>query len=364
MVRETQPMENLSYPLNRNLSAAQMVKRIQAFNSVLHAVRFYKNPNADCSIHLLVKDNIGVRDWPSSAGSFALKNLRLPDAFCIEQLRKNPRIDIFGKTHLTELAGFVTSSVLKRWYSEPTRGSISRTGIIPLSSSFDAPGVLARNPELLKEVFLSMTGYDSSDPQSFDFSFCPKPFIRSRPRLLFLRNSSQVSSALNFFFIRLTDLGISVVELETPQIVFDYKEISSSDIKRDMTKFLEPYGSASEPKSFRELVEKYRSRPESHRYGMERLEDALAMREPKDKELANRNIEKANDLIESLLLKYDADYIVSSEYLDWWAIGGGPTIAFPVDLGKTPPGCLMVGTRRNGDLALLSLVKAMISVWQ
>lgn len=173
-----------------------------------------------------------------------------------------------------------------------------------------------------------------------------------------------MSSALNFFFIRLADLGISVVELETPQIVFDYKEISSSDIKRDMTKFLEPYGSASEPKSFRELVEKYRSRPESHRYGMERLEDALAMPEPKDKELANRNIEKANDLIESLLLKYDADYIVSSEYLDWWAIGGGPTIAFPVDLGKTPPGCLMVGTRRNGDLALLSLVKAMLSVWQ
>ncbi len=83
--------------------------------------------------------------------------------------------------------------------------------------------------------------------------------------------------------------------------MFDYKEISSSDIKRDMTKFLEPYGSASEPKSFRELVEKYRSRPESHRYGMERLEDALAMREPKDKELANRNIEKANDLIEEFV---------------------------------------------------------------
>ena len=34
--------KNLSYPLNRNLSAAQMVKRIQAFNSVLHAVRFTK----------------------------------------------------------------------------------------------------------------------------------------------------------------------------------------------------------------------------------------------------------------------------------------------------------------------------------
>ena len=171
-----------------------------------------------------------------------------------------------------------------------------------------------------------------------------------------------MSPSLKSFFSRLADLGISVVELETPQIVFDYKEISSSDINRDMTKFLERYGSASEPKSFRELVEKYRSRPESHRYGMERLEDAFAMPEPKEKELANRNIEKANDFIESLLLKYDADYIVSSEYLDWWAIGGGPTIAFPVDLGKTPPGSLMVGTRRNGDLALLSLVKAMSSV--
>ncbi len=63
---------------------------------------------------------------------------------------------------------------------KPTRGSISRTGIIPLSSSFDAPGVLARNPELLKEVFLSMTGYDSSDPQSFDFSFVPnRSFVRA-----------------------------------------------------------------------------------------------------------------------------------------------------------------------------------------
>lgn len=413
-------MENLAYPLNLRLSAAQMVKRIQAFNDVLLAVRFYRNPNADCAIHLLVKDNIGVRDWPASAGSFALKNLRLPDAFCIEQLRKNPRIDIFGKAHLTELAGFVTSSVLKRGYSElggfgrnpygsrfpcggssvgsavavsagfcdaalgtetrgsimipamyngvygfkPTRGSISRTGIIPLSSSFDAPGVLARNPELLKEVFLSMTGYDSSDPQSFDFSYCPKPYIRSRPRLLFLRNSLRVSPALKFFFSRLVEHGISVVELETPQIAFDYKEISSRDIKQDMTKFLERYGSASEPKNFQELIERYRRRPESHRYGMERLDDAFAMPDPKDDELACRNIKKANEFIENLLFKYDADYIISSEYLDWWAIGGGPTIAFPVDFGKTPPGCLMVGTRRNGDLALLSLVKAMISVRQ
>ena len=36
---------------------------------------------------------------------------------------------------------------------KPTRGLVSRTGIIPLSSSFDAPGVLTRNPALLKRGF-------------------------------------------------------------------------------------------------------------------------------------------------------------------------------------------------------------------
>ncbi len=416
-------MKNLAYPLFQSLSASQMLKRIQSFNETLHAVRFYKNPSSSASIHLLVKDNIGVQDWPSSAGSYALKDLRLPDAFCIRQLRKNPRIDIFGKTHLTELAGFVTSSVLKKGYSElggfgrnpygstlpcggssvgsavavsagfcdaalgtetrgsimipamyngvygfkPTRGSVSRSGIIPLSSSFDAPGVLARSPELLREVFLAMIGQDPSDSQSFDFNSSPKPSPRARPRLLLLTNEKSSSflesyRSLQTYLTYIEKNGIGLSSIPAPSIEFEYKIISSWDIKRDMTSFLKRYGRDFEPRDFQELVTRYQKRPHSHLYGMERLEDAMAMHELSEHEaqmLTASSIAKANSLIEELLVKYDADYIASSDYLDWWAIGGGPTAAVPVSRGEGLPLCLMVGGKRNSDLELLKFVEAL-----
>ncbi|WP_293186570.1 amidase family protein, partial [Parasutterella sp.] len=111
-------MADLSFPLDKPLSSLEMKTRLLQFNEKLHAVRKWKDPQADKAIHLLVKDNIGVSGFPTSAGSYALKDLELPDAFCIQRLRRNPKIDIFGKTHLTELAGFVTSNVLPYGYSE------------------------------------------------------------------------------------------------------------------------------------------------------------------------------------------------------------------------------------------------------
>ena len=75
--------------------------------------------------------------------------------------------------------------------------------------------------------------------------------------------------------------------------------------------------------------------------------------------LTASSIAKANSLIEELLVKYDADYIASSDYLDWWAIGGGPTAAVPVSRGEGLPLCLMVGGKRNSDLELLKFVEAL-----
>ena len=71
---------------------------------------------------------------------------------------------------------------------KPTRGLVSRTGIIPLSSSFDAPGVLTRNPALLKEVFLSMIGVDPADDQSFELR--SKESKPSRKRIILCVNRS------------------------------------------------------------------------------------------------------------------------------------------------------------------------------
>ena len=82
-------MADLSFPLDKPLSSLEMKTRLLQFNEKLHAVRKWKDPQADKAIHLLVKDNIGVSGFPTSAGSYALKDLELPDAFCIQRLRRN-----------------------------------------------------------------------------------------------------------------------------------------------------------------------------------------------------------------------------------------------------------------------------------
>lgn len=411
-------MADLSFPLDKSLSSLEMKRRLLQLNGKLHAVRKWKDPQADKAIHLLVKDNIGVSDFPTSAGSYALKDLELPDAFCIQRLRRNPKIDIFGKTHLTELAGFVTSNVLPYGYSElggfgrnphgnfpcggssagsaiavaagfcdaalgtetrgslmipgfrngvysfkPTRGLVSRTGIIPLSSSFDAPGVLARNPALLKEVFLSMIGVDAADDQSFELR--SKESKPCRKRIIFCVNRSLgemdlLQTKLRSFLAQLKLNGFEIFFIDLPQVSFDYKTISSADIRSDMTKFLQRYGSDNEPGSFEELVERYRERPHAHLYGMERLEDALAMSEiaePDLKKLVQKNVAKARNLINSILERYDADFVGFLNFVDWFSIGGGPSCTLPVSFETKPPISIMVGSRVENDLALLELVQ-------
>lgn len=397
-----------------------MKQRILRFNSELHAVRNWKAPNLNKKIHVLVKDNIGVSGFPTSAGSYALRKLNLPDAFCIRQLRKNPEIDVFGKTNLTELAGFVTSNVLSFGYSEiggvernphgnypcggssagsaiaeaagfcdaaigtetrgslmipgfrngvfsfkPTRGSVSRSGIIPLSASFDAPGVLARNLQLLKEVFLSMVGFDPSDPVSFDFRELSRLPDKEKRRILFVvdRGAGElglIQSRLRWFIQALKMNGFDLVVVDKPSVDFDYKTISSLEIRKAMTSFLQKFGSSSEPKSFEDLVRHYRERPNSHKFGMERLEDALSMKELSEEELTllvSHNIAKANHCVERLLNSYDSDFLMFADYVDWFAIGGGPSITLPIDFSSELPVSVMLAGKQKTDLELLSLAE-------
>ena len=411
-------MADLSFPLDKPLSSLGIKSRLLHLNGMLHAVRKWKDPQADKAIHLLVKDNIGVAGFPTSAGSYALKDLELPDAVCIQRRRRNPNIDFFGKTHLTELAGFVTSNVLPYGYSElggfgrnphgnfpcggsssgsaiavaagfcdaalgtetrgslmipgfrngvfsfkPSRGLVSRTGIIPLSSSFDAPGVLARNPVILREVFLSMIGVDPADDQSFELR--SKESKPSRKRIILCVNRSLgemelLQTKLRSFLAQLKLNGFEIIFIDLPEVSFDYKTISSTDIRADITKFLHRYGPDNEPRSFEGLVECYRERPHAHLYGMERLEDALAMPQIEKselKKLVQENVAKARNLINSILDRYDADFVGFLNFVDWFSIGGGPSSTLPVSFETKPPISIMLGSRLGNDLALLDIVQ-------
>ncbi len=412
-------MQDFSYPLNEPLSAERMFVRIRDYNENLRAVRFCRRPKDSAKLRILAKDNIGVQDFLTSAGSYALRDLVLPDAFCVRQIRKNPQIDIFGKTHLTELAGFVTTRVLKDGYSElggfgrnphgaqypcrgsssgsaiacaagfcdaalgtetrgslmmpamangvfgfkPTRGAVSRSGIIPLSSSFDAPGVLSRSLSGLKTVFSAMLGKDDSDPQSFVPSELRKKKFNGRT-LLFLVSSGDYAAlntpAVRRFISALKQGGFHIEFRHAPMAEFDYKIISSADIKKDMTNFLQRYASGTEPETFEALVERYSSRAHSHPYGMERLTYALEADLPHGKalsDLVQTNIQKANRLVEEVLKMTGAQAALTLSYLDWWAIGGGPTLSMPIDFSEMLPRSIMIGAKAKEDFALLSLAE-------
>lgn len=171
-------------------------------------------------IPVLVKDNINTGDkMQTTAGALALEgNIAASDAFIIKQLRKAGAI-ILGKTNLSEWANFRSSRSCSGWSSrglqtrnpyllthnpcgsssgsgvaaaanlcvvaigtetdgsvtcpasvngivglKPTVGLISRTGIIPISSTQDTAGPMARTVKDLAIVLGAMTGIDDLDP--------------------------------------------------------------------------------------------------------------------------------------------------------------------------------------------------------
>lgn len=84
-------MADLSFPLDKPLSPLEMKRRLLRLNGKLYAVRKWKDPQADKAIHLLVKDNIGVTGFPTSAGSHALKDLSFPMLFAFKDYAGIPK---------------------------------------------------------------------------------------------------------------------------------------------------------------------------------------------------------------------------------------------------------------------------------
>lgn len=167
-------------------------------------------------IPIIVKDNYGTEDGPTSAGSLALAN-SLPgrDAFIVKKLRAGGAI-LIGKANMHELAAGITSisslggqtrnaydparcpggssggtgvAVASSfaaigWGTDtcgsiripaafgslvglrPTQGLASRTGIVPLSHTQDVPGPLARTVTDLAIALDATIGPDPDDPDT------------------------------------------------------------------------------------------------------------------------------------------------------------------------------------------------------
>ena len=195
-------------------------------------IEIYENPNETNSINIVIKDNIDIANKVTSAGSLALKdNIAQSNAFIINKLESS-NYHIFGKTNLSEWANFRSNSSVSGWSSlggqtkhfiddaynpcgsssgsavavsmgivdvaigtetngsiscpssvngivgmKPTTGLVSRSGIVPISSSQDTAGPMGINVDIVAKTLEVIAGYDENDPATsfiptnFDFSF-------------------------------------------------------------------------------------------------------------------------------------------------------------------------------------------------
>jgi amidase len=224
---------------SRQLTSAYL-DRIRAYDGPTNAIRAL-NPHAlaDASrldaerraghvrgplhgLPIVLKDNIGTTDVPTTAGSIALEgSVPKQDAFLTARLRKAGAV-ILGKTNLSEFANWVDLSMpngysslggqVKNGYSlgdpsgsssgsgvaasmafaagafgsetsgsilspsdvnglvgvKPTRGLVSRAGVIPLAEGFDTAGPMTRSVADAAALLTVVAGTDSRDAATAD----------------------------------------------------------------------------------------------------------------------------------------------------------------------------------------------------
>ncbi|EGG52098.1 Amidase [Parasutterella excrementihominis YIT 11859] len=409
-----------SFFFERSFTAQEMAERIQEFNPVLKAVRDWRAPNKERELHVLVKNNIGLEGFYTSAGSKFFENLKLDDAFCVRLLKKH-QVDVFGTTHMTELAGFVTTTNPNRGYSflggfpknpisdtppggsstgsaiavkagfcdaalgtetrgsvmkpglacevlafKPSRGSISRQGIIPLSSLLDSPGIFARNMQVLRKIYSFVSSPDPEDKLSVKFHSTKQKYRQTEEvnscRIGIIVTHKTLSSDILKVQNLLEKRGLQTVIIPVTETDFCYKKISSLDFLKSMNAFIKTNRSQLQVEDVYELIQNYRQDREASPFGMDRLEDALKFKELNDKELedfAASSIRRAEDQIESLCREFDCGFLLSSDFEDWWSISGGPSIVVPlVDKScKQAVMPVMAGTRFGADEKLLELAE-------
>src|SRR3954447_3799670 len=169
-------------------------------------------------IPVLLKDNVGTDDMPTTAGSIAMQGaVPRRDATLTARLRKAGAI-ILGKTNLSEWANWMATGMPNGYSTlggqvvnaydngdpsgsssgsgvaaslglaaatigtetsgsvlspalansdvglKTTRGFVSRTGIIPLAERFDVPGPIVRNVTDAAVMMGALAGFDPDDP--------------------------------------------------------------------------------------------------------------------------------------------------------------------------------------------------------
>ena len=252
--------------LNLNIFLLFFFITVSASNDEKNSlIEIYDNPNDINLINIVIKDNIDIGGKVTSAGSLALKdNIAKSDAFIIDKL-KRANYYILGKANLSEWANFRSEDSVSGWSSlggqtkhylddtynpcgsssgsavavsigivdiaigtetngsiscpssvngivgmKPTTGLVSRSGIVPISSSQDTAGPMGLSVDIVAKTLEVISGYDENDPAT---SFIPSNF------------DFNFSSATKNISLKGVRLGLLDSENSNPQVIKLHKKI-------------------------------------------------------------------------------------------------------------------------------------------
>lgn len=249
---------------------------------------------------ILLKDNIGTSEMHTTAGAVALKDNQTDDAFIVNRLKAKGAL-ILGKVNLSEWANFIcdvcpngqsavggqtlnaygrrvfdtggssagsgtstaanyavgavgtetSGSILSPSGQssvvglKPTIGLLSRTGIVPISSTLDTPGPMTKNVTDNAILLDAMLGKDPKDAKSVEsepgiLSTWMHPEPLKEVRLGVMKNLIERDSIYALAVQKLRDAGAQLIEFEPENVQLDnFTTLLNLDMKKDLRAYLD-----------------------------------------------------------------------------------------------------------------------------
>nr|WP_299001015.1 amidase family protein [uncultured Allomuricauda sp.] len=250
---------------------------------------------------ILLKDNIGTDEMKTTAGAIVLKDNLADNAFIVDRLKEKGAL-ILGKVNLSEWAYFLcdgcpvgysalwgqtlnpygrkvfesggsssgsgtsvaanyavaavgteTSGSILSPSSQnsvvglkPTIGLLSRTGIVPISSTLDTPGPMTKNVVDNAILLDAMMGYDKVDDASVltgwekNWYQTEETSTLKGKRFGAFKNLMGRDSIYKATIDKMKGAGATIVEFEPPQVEMDgFLSILNIDMKNDLPKYIQ-----------------------------------------------------------------------------------------------------------------------------
>ena len=357
-------------------------------------------------IPVVIKDNVEAIGLPASAGSLALRDYPVKQDSTIARRLRMAGANIIGATNLSEWAnirspestsgwsalGGLTANPWKHPHSaggsssgsgaaiaaglvalavgsetdgsivcpaslngcvgiKPTVGSIPRDGMVPISSSQDSPGPMARtvtDTALLLEVMMSARGFVSAANADFSPTI---GFVKS-----WTTNHDGTNALLMDAVSKLSAAGLTIVEIDAPapddSVGLDEFHVLLHELHDDLGEYLsQRCGSSLSSLADVVAFNRTHSDTELQYFGQEYFDLALELGGRGDEYLAKRkrNVDWASSMLGKAFT--GVDVLIGATYAPAWLSNlegsddhsGASWITTAPSITGDPVGCLPMG---------------------